>query len=168
MVTQPGIARRAAGSLFIVSGGQTGADRGALDAALAAGIPCGGWCPRGRRAEDGTVPDRYPLRETPTAEYPQRTAWNVRDSDGTVILHQGRVDRGTALTERLARSQGRPVLLLDVRSARPAELAAWIEKERIARLNVAGPRESRAPGLQALVTRFLRDAFVLVTDTRSR
>ncbi len=168
MVTQPGIARRGAGSLFIVSGGQTGADRGALDAALAAGFPCGGWCPRGRRAEDGTIPDRYPQRETPTAEYPQRTAWNVRDSDGTAILHQGRVDRGTALTERLARSQGRPVLLLDVRSARPAELAAWIEKEAIARLNVAGPRESRAPGLQALVTRFLRDAFVLVTDAQSR
>ena len=92
----------------------------------------------------------------------------MRDSDGTVILHQGRVDRGTALTERLARSQGRPVLLLDVRSARPAELAAWIEKEGIARLNVAGPRESRAPGLQAVVTRFLREAFVLVTDARSR
>jgi hypothetical protein len=163
MVTQPGIARRAAGSLFIVSGGQTGADRGALDAALAAGIPCGGWCPRGRRAEDGTIPDRYPLRETPTAEYPQRTAWNVRDSDGTVILHQGRVDRGTALTERLARRQGRPVLLLDVRSARPAELAVWIEKERIARLNVAGPRESRAPGLQAAVASFLREVLGLVT-----
>jgi hypothetical protein len=154
--------------LFIVSGGQTGADRGALDAALAAGVPCGGWCPRGRRAEDGTIPDRYPLRETPTAEYPLRTAWNVRDSDGTVILHQGRVDRGTALTERLARRQGRPVLLLDVTSARPAELVAWVEKERIARLNVAGPRESRAPGFQALVTRFLREAFVLVTDARSR
>jgi hypothetical protein len=168
MVTQPGIARRAAGSLFILSGGQTGADRGALDAALAAGLPCGGWCPRGRRAEDGTIPDRYPLRETPTAEYPQRTAWNVRDSDGTVILHQGRVDRGTALTERLARRQGRPVLRLDVRSGPPAELVAWIEAKRIVRLNVAGPRESRAPGLQADVTRFLREVFALVTDARSR
>ena len=145
--------------LFIVSGGQTGADRGGLDAALAAGVPCGGWRPRRRRAEDGTIPDRYPLRETPTADYPQRTAWNVRDSDGTAILHQGRLDRGTALTERLARRQGRPVLLLDVRSARPAELAAWIQKEGIARLNVAGPRESRAPGLQAAVTAFLREAF---------
>jgi hypothetical protein len=161
MVTQPGIAGRASGSLFIVSGGQTGADRGALDAALAAGVPCGGWCPRGRRAEDGTIPDRYSLRETPTAEYPQRTAWNVRDSDGTVILHRGRVDRGTALTERLARRQGRPLLLLDVRSARPAELAAWIRKETIARLNVAGPRESRAPGLQAEVTAFLREVFAV-------
>jgi len=150
---------------FIVSGGQTGADRGALDAALAAGVPCGGWCPRGRRAEDGTIPARYPLRETPTAEYPQRTAWNVRDSDGTVILHQGRVDRGTALTERVARRQGRPVLLLDVRTAPPVELATWIEGERIRRLNVAGPRESRAPGLQAAVTAFLREVLGLVEAT---
>ena len=149
--------------LFIVSGGQTGADRGALDAALAAGLPCGGWCPRGRRAEDGIIPERYPLRETPTAEYPQRTAWNVRDSDGTVILHRGRVDRGTALTERLARREGRPVLLLDVRSARPQELAAWIGKEKIERLNVAGPRQSRAPGLQDSVTDFLRETLALLT-----
>jgi hypothetical protein len=145
-----------------MSGGQTGADRGALDAALEAGAVCGGWCPRGRRAEDGRIPDRYPLRETPTAEYPQRTEWNVRDSDGTVILHKGRVDRGTALTERLARQQGRPLLLLDVRTAQPSELAAWIEKEEIARLNVAGPRESRAPGLQAAVTAFMREVFAVL------
>jgi hypothetical protein len=150
-------------SLYIVSGGQTGADRGALDAALAAGVPCGGWCPRGRRAEDGTIPERYPLRETPAAQYPQRTAWNVRDSDGTAILHHGRIDRGTALTERLARGQGRPVLLLDVRSAQPADLAAWIANENIRRLNVAGPRESRTPGLQAAVARFLGEALAIST-----
>jgi hypothetical protein len=87
----------------------------------------------------------------------------VRDSDGTVILHHGRVDRGTALTERLARRERRPLLLLDVRSARPQELAAWIEKERIERLNVAGPRESRAPGLQAAVAQFLRETLALLT-----
>jgi hypothetical protein len=149
--------------LFIVSGGQTGADRGALDAALEAGLPCGGWCPRGRRAEDGTIPESYPLRETPTAEYPQRTAWNVRDSDGTVILHRGQVDRGTALTERLVRRAGKPVLLLDVRTAAPSALAAWIAQERIERLNVAGPRESRAPGLQAAVAAFLRETIALLT-----
>jgi hypothetical protein len=148
--------------LFIVSGGQTGADRGALDAALEAGIPCGGWCPRGRRAEDGTIPERYPLRETPTAEYPQRTAWNVRDADGTVILHRGRADRGTALTERLARRARKPVLLLDVRTAEPSALAAWIGQEGIERLNVAGPRESRAPGLQSAVAAFLRETIALV------
>jgi len=149
--------------LFIVSGGQTGADRGALDAALEAGVPCGGWCPRGRRAEDGIIPERYPLRETPTADYPQRTAWNVRDSDGTVILHRGRVDRGTALTERLARRALKPVLLLDVRTAEPPSLAAWIDQERIERLNVAGPRESRAPGLQAAVAAFLGETLSLLT-----
>jgi Circularly permutated YpsA SLOG family len=144
--------------LSIVSGGQTGADRGALDAALALGLPCGGWCPRGRRAEDGAIPDRYPLRETPTAEYPQRTEWNVRDSDGTVILHRGRTDRGTALTRRLAHRHGRPLLVLDLRSAEPAQLAAWIAEKRIRRLNVAGPRETGSPGLQAAATAFLRAA----------
>lgn len=144
--------------LTIVSGGQTGADRGALDAALELGLPCAGWCPRGRRAEDGPIDARYPLHETPSAEYPQRTEWNVRDSDGTVILHAGRVDRGTALTERLARRQGRPVLLLDVRSAPPSDLNEWIGKEAIARLNVAGPRESRSPGIQVAVAAFLRAA----------
>ena len=144
--------------LMIVSGGQTGADRAALDVALALGLPCGGWCPRGRRAEDGPIPARYPLRETPSGEYPVRTEWNVRDSDATVILHAGRVDGGTALTERIARRRGKPVLRVDVRTARPSQLTAWIAAARIARLNVAGPRESRSPGLQAAATAFLRQA----------
>src|SRR6266571_9073801 len=79
----------------IVSGGQTGVDRAALDVALELGIPCGGWCPRGRRAEDGIIPERYPLIETPTTAYPQRTERNVRDSDGTLVLTVGRADGGT-------------------------------------------------------------------------
>src|SRR5436305_1193025 len=82
----------------IFSGGQTGVDRAALDVALELGIPCSGWCPRGRRAEDGTIPPRYPLQETRSLAYPVRTRWNVRDSDGTLILTRGRPDRGTALT----------------------------------------------------------------------
>ena len=77
-----------AGPVEIVSGGQTGVDRAALDVALALGLACGGWCPRGRRAEDGPLPARYPLRETPSASYPERTEWNVRDSDGTLVLHR--------------------------------------------------------------------------------
>src|SRR5438876_1977372 len=86
----------------IISGGQTGVDRAALDVALELGIPCGGWCPQGRRAEDGVIPARYPLRETPWWGYPQRTEWNVRDSDGTLILAEGEPDRGTVLTRELA------------------------------------------------------------------
>src|SRR5207248_6603939 len=85
----------------IVSGGQTGVDRAALDVALEVGLPCGGWGPQGRRAEDGPLPERYPLRETASAAYPARTARNVREADGTLILTRGEPDRGTALTARL-------------------------------------------------------------------
>jgi putative molybdenum carrier protein len=70
----------------IVSGGQTGADRAALDWALARGVPCGGWCPKGRKAEDGPIDLKYPLKETPSSSYLQRTEWNVRDSDATVVF----------------------------------------------------------------------------------
>ena len=79
----------------IVSGGQTGVDRAALDVALELSIPCGGWCPKGRKAEDGALPARYPLKETPSEEYAQRTTWNVRDSDGTLILTHGAPTGGT-------------------------------------------------------------------------
>jgi hypothetical protein len=150
----------------VVSGGQTGVDRAALDVALALGIPCGGWCPRGRRAEDGKVPERYPLRETPTADYPERTAWNVRDSDGTLILHDGRVDRGTALTERLAGRQGRPCLVLDLATARPEDAARWIAEHGLSIVNVAGPRESRRPGIYTRASSWLND--LLASATRGR
>jgi len=155
-------------AIVVVSGGQTGADRGALDAALALGLPCGGWCPRGRRAEDGPIPDRYPLRETPAADYPQRTEWNVRDSDGTLILHAGRVDRGTALTVRLAERYRRPLLVREAARTRPEEIRAWLAAHAIRRLNVAGPRESRSPGLQAAVETLLRAALAAGEEATSR
>src|SRR5207247_1854205 len=98
----------------IVSGGQTGVDRAALDVALELGVPCGGWCPQGRRAEDGRIDERYPLRETPWDGYPQRTEWNVRDTDGTLVLTLGKPDRGTALTVRLERSKKKPCLVIDL------------------------------------------------------
>jgi Circularly permutated YpsA SLOG family len=85
----------------IISGGQTGVDRAALDVALELGIPCGGWCPKGRRAEDGAIPDKYPVEENDSPEYPPRTARNVRAADGTLILTRGTPDRGTALTVRI-------------------------------------------------------------------
>lgn len=88
----------------LLSGGQTGVDRAALDAALALGIPCGGWCPQGRRAEDGQIPARYPLTETGSPGYRERTYLNVRDSDGTLILARGALSGGTTLTRRVARA----------------------------------------------------------------
>ena len=87
----------------VVSGGPTGVDRAALDAACALGLALGGWCPRGRRAEDGAIPAEYPLRETPGEDYAERTEWNVRDASATLVLTRGQPSPGTALTIELAR-----------------------------------------------------------------
>ncbi len=145
--------------LKIVSGGQTGVDRAALDVALSLGIPCGGWCPRGRRAEDGPIPPRYPLAETPTARYPERTAWNVRDSDGTLVLHAGRPRGGTALTLRLLARQRKPMLQLDLDAGPdPGALTRWLAAQAIRVLNVAGPRESESPGIGGRAARYLEAA----------
>jgi hypothetical protein len=142
----------------IVSGGQTGVDRAALDVALELGYPCGGWCPAGRRAEDGVIPERYPLKETPWWGYPQRTEWNVRDSDGTLILTAGSSDRGSTLTKELAEKRGKPCLVVDLtREADAGKVREWIREHGIAVLNVAGPRESSAQGIYDLAIKFLRE-----------
>ena len=91
----------------IISGGQTGADRAALDVALELKIPCGGWCPKGRRAEDGRIDDRYPLKETPSTDYRVRTRLNVEESDGTLVITRGPLTGGTALTIKLVRENGK-------------------------------------------------------------
>ena len=143
----------------IVSGGQSGVDRAALDVALALGLPCGGWCPRGRLAEDGVIPPRYPLRETPSAEYAQRTEWNVRDSDGTLVLKRGRAGGGTAFTIATARRLRRPLLVLDLaRRPLPQALGRWAAEHHLRTLNVAGPRESQRPGAYEAARRFLLEA----------
>ncbi|ROR35013.1 YpsA SLOG family protein [Inmirania thermothiophila] len=141
----------------IVSGGQSGVDRAALDVALALGLPAGGWCPAGRRAEDGPIPARYPLRETPSADYAQRTAWNVRDSDATLILHRGPLAGGTRLTRELAERHGRPCLCIDLAAVPdPAAVRRWLTAHGVGSLNVAGPRETQSPGIGAEAAAFLR------------
>jgi hypothetical protein len=145
----------------IVSGGQTGVDRAALDAAQAHGVPVGGWCPRGRRAEDGRIPARYPLEETPTNDYAQRTAWNVRDSDGTLLIAPAPLRGGTALTLEEAETRGRPVHRVrptDLASVRP--IRAWAAENEVRVLNVAGPRASEVDGIYDQA-RAILDAFLL-------
>jgi hypothetical protein len=144
----------------IISGGQTGVDRAALDVGLELGLPCGGWCPQGRKAEDGPIDPRYPLMETPFVEYPQRTEWNVRDSDGTILLTRGRRKGGTALTLALAKRLAKPYLVVNL-NRKPAleKVLAWAEAHHVGVLNVAGPRESENPGIYEQAVQFLRRLF---------
>lgn len=140
----------------IVSGGQTGVDRAALDVAMAHGIACGGWVPRGRRAEDGRVPDVYPLRETRSGAYGERTRLNVRDADATLIITRGEPCGGTALTIASAERLRRPYLVVDLSaSADPAMVRGWLAALAVRVLNIAGPRESGCPGIHAQATAFL-------------
>lgn len=140
----------------IVSGGQTGADRAALDWAIEHGIPHGGWCPLGRLAEDGPIDTRYQLQETPTADYAQRTEWNVRDSDGTVIFSiASELNGGSAATLWLAGQLGKPVVHISLQTPAPREaLRQFIEQHGIKVLNVTGPRASTEP----TVAKFVKDS----------
>jgi Circularly permutated YpsA SLOG family len=141
----------------IVSGGQTGVDRAALDVALELGLSCGGWCPRGRRAEDGTIPDRYPLTETSSAGYPQRTRCNVLDSDGTLLVTRGRPTGGTALTMKIVSATSKPHCVVDLsQQPDPDRVRAWCLAQQLRVLNVAGPRESECPGIYEQAAEFLR------------
>lgn len=134
----------------IVSGGQTGVDRAALDVALEAGFPCGGWAPQGRMAEDGAIPKRYPLDECSIAGYEERTRLNVRDSDATLILSRGEPTGGTQLTVEWADKLSKPYLVIDLGGPVDTDgIADWLEGEGAKVLNVAGPRESTAPGIGA-------------------
>ena len=132
----------------IVSGGQTGVDQGALEAALALGIPHGGWCPAGRICESGVISDKYSLEETDSPNYKVRTEQNVIDSDGTLILYRSKLSGGTAFTLRMAQKHDRPFLLVDLhRTAENETIVQWIQDAELETLNVAGPRESSAAGV---------------------
>jgi hypothetical protein len=134
----------------IVSGGQTGVDRGALDAALEVGFPCGGWAPAGRIAEDGPISARYPLAELAGGGYEERTLQNVLDSDGTAILYFGELEGGTRLTAQYCQEHRKPCELLNAERMNPKqaarEIVAFVAGNRIKVLNIAGPRASKWPG----------------------
>ena len=149
----------------IVSGGQTGADRAALDVAIGHGLEVGGWVPKSRRAEDGRIPEHYSgLVETDSTDPAVRTAWNVRDSDATLIVSHGRLSGGSGLTLEEATGLGRPVLHLDLHELGAASattrLRAWLADVSPRVLNVAGPRASGDPTIYAAVTTLLRSALV--------
>lgn len=142
----------------IISGGQTGVDRGALDAALDLGLPSGGTAPKGRRAEDGRIPQRYPLSESPSPDYAVRTERNVLDADATLILCPGEPTGGTRLTRDLARRHDKPFRVVDLGELSPAEAARdFLRSERPEVLNVAGPRESTFPGIGERVRLLLKE-----------
>ena len=143
----------------IISGGQTGADRAALDIALKLNIAHGGWIPRGRLAEDGPLDAKYKLKEMPTDSYSARTEKNVLDSDGTVILTHGKPSGGTDYTREMALRHGKQMLCIDLNLTSPSDAASsitsWIQSQKIKDLNVAGPRASEDPGIYGDVFRII-------------
>ena len=144
----------------IVSGGQTGVDRAALDVAIALGIEHGGWCPLGRRAEDGPIDSKYQLVETDSVDYAVRTQKNVIDSDGTLLLYRERLQRGTLLTHQIAKRHGKP--LLRVRLDRPVSIdriVKWLSEHSIRVLNVAGPRASSQVDIEKQAYDLLKKVF---------
>lgn len=149
-----------ANMVTIVSGGQTGVDRAALDWAIAHGFPHGGWCPAGRLAEDGPIPARYQLRELEDGGYRKRTLWNVRDSDATLIISLApNLTGGSAATMRFARSLKKPWLHVFPEAEWKNALESWLADVTPTVLNVAGPRASGAPGVELFAYEVLETGF---------
>ena len=154
--------------LKIVSGAQTGVDRAALDTALKNHVPCGGWCPCGRKAEDGVIPERYPVRALESGGYDERTLQNVRDSDGTIIIYFGKLSGGTENTLRYCLGDRKPYLLLD-----GLEVATMRAAQRVMEfksvlsggtLNFAGPRASEEPRAYPYASEVLTKFLLLYDD----
>ena len=135
----------------IISGGQTGADRASLDVAIKKGIPHGGWIPKGRKTEDGTLPTKYNLSEMTSTSYPKRKEKNILDSDGTLIISHSKITGGSSLTRKLAKQHEKPWIHLDMNTLSIKEateqLSRWIKGHDIQTLNVAGPRQSKDPDI---------------------
>ncbi|MGD0349782.1 MAG: putative molybdenum carrier protein [Verrucomicrobiota bacterium] len=146
----------------IISGGQTGVDRAALDFAIQHGYEHGGWCPQDRLAEDGLIPPIYRLRETDSPEYDERTEKNVLDSDATLIVARKReLSGGTAFTKTCAEQYGRPVMVVCERDGvlqGAGVLSQFLRQHCVRTLNIAGPRESQAPGIGKFVMELLETA----------
>lgn len=143
----------------IISGGQTGVDRAALDFAIEHGYPHGGWAPRGREAEDGPIPLKYQLTELTVGGYRQRTKRNVEDSNATLIINIGTLDGGTLTTQAFAHKLGRPCFVAqldgDTLESTALRILEWLQAHTIQTLNVAGPRESKRPGIYRLTRELL-------------
>ena len=149
----------------IISGGQTGADRAALDAAIELGIPHGGWIPKGRRTEEGPLPDKYELKEMATPSYEERTEQNVIDADGTLIVSHGQLTDGSAFTDEMAKKHDRPCLHIDLDVIRGISAAqkikSWILQNGVKTLNVAGPRASKDPEIHDDTIRMVKGVYYL-------
>lgn len=151
----------------IISGGQTGVDRASLDTAILLGIPHGGWCPKGRLAEDGKINEKYNLTETNSSDHNRRTELNIRDSDGTLILIPGttvKITDGTVLTLQIVQEKKKPCLVVDL-SENPDihAVTTWASENHIVVLNIAGPRESQSPGIYQQSLKFLRKAMTVLS-----
>jgi hypothetical protein len=148
----------------IISGGQTGADRAALDFAIKHSIPHGGWLPKGRKAEDGRLPDHYQLQEMPSGDYSKRTKQNILDSDGTLLVSHGFLTGGSALTQFLAEEHKKPCLHIDLNLLSMQEavqiIDKWIQSHKLKVLNVAGPRASKDPKIYEATMHLLETTFL--------
>jgi len=144
-------------NIKIISGGQTGVDRAALDFALENKIPCSGWCPKGRIAEDGKISEKYPLNETPSSDYHERTKKNIEMCDATLIIHAGNIDKGTKLTADLCSKLNKPMYSVNLENILTIpKLMNWLQNNKIKNLNIAGPRESNSPGIYNASLQFLK------------
>jgi hypothetical protein len=157
----------------IISGGQTGVDRAALDVAIELGLSYGGWLPRGRKTEEGALPDTYEMKEMPTASYSKRTEQNVIDSEGTLIISKGKLSGGSQLTREMAIRHKRPCLHADASTGNVFQAArnisAWIVQHGIEVLNVAGPRNSEDPEIYNMTVKVLKAVFYMnIIDSNMR
>ena len=154
-------------SIKIISGGQSGVDRAALDFALENSIVCGGFCPKGRLAEDGPIDPKYPLIESLSPEFHKRTELNLLLTDGTLILTSGKMDTGTIFTHKLVEKYEIPNLVVNLKIKKdPTSILNWILDNNISMLNIAGPRESSSPGIYKKAKGFMESFFMRVLQQK--